>query len=52
VLRNPSIAVALTDHGGHCGFVQERSGTYDGYWAEREIVDFLLQHCHQPSGPA
>jgi len=41
VLRNPHIAVALTEHGGHCGFIEEGSGTYDGYWAEREIIEFL-----------
>jgi predicted alpha/beta-fold hydrolase len=45
VLGNPNIIVALTGHGGHCGFVEERWGNYDGYWAEREIVEFLLQHC-------
>jgi predicted alpha/beta-fold hydrolase len=45
VLGNPRVTVALTEHGGHCGFVEARSGTYDGYWAEREIVEFLQQHC-------
>jgi uncharacterized protein len=46
VRGNAHIAVALTPYGGHCGFVEARAGMYDGYWAEREIVDFLLQHCH------
>jgi predicted alpha/beta-fold hydrolase len=43
VLRNRHITVVLTDHGGHCGFVEEASGAYDGYWAEREVVDFLIR---------
>jgi predicted alpha/beta-fold hydrolase len=45
VSGNPHITVALPEHGGHCGFVEERAGTYDGYWAEREVVDFLRLHC-------
>ena len=45
VLRNSHIRVRLAPHGGHCGFVEERSGSYDGYWAEREVVEFLQQHC-------
>ena len=47
VLRNPHVTVALTDHGGHCGFVEERAGDYDGYWAEREVVEFLRGHCRR-----
>ena len=45
VSGNPHITVALTRRGGHCGFVEERAGSYDGYWAEREVVAFLRQHC-------
>jgi predicted alpha/beta-fold hydrolase len=45
VLGNPYVKVALTRHGGHCGFVEERSAGYDGYWAEREAVEFLQRHC-------
>jgi predicted alpha/beta-fold hydrolase len=45
VTRNRNISVLLTDHGGHCGFVEEASAGYDGYWAEREIVRFLGVHC-------
>ena len=41
VRRNKNITVVVTPHGGHCGFVEERNGGYDGYWAEREIVEFL-----------
>lgn len=45
VANNRHITVHLIPHGGHCGFVEERNGVYDGYWAEREIVDFLKKHC-------
>jgi predicted alpha/beta-fold hydrolase len=41
VAANPNITLALTAHGGHCGFVEEPGPGYDGYWAEREIVEFL-----------
>ncbi len=44
VVGNPNITVMLTDHGGHCGFVEESKGAYDGYWAEREIIDFIKTH--------
>jgi predicted alpha/beta-fold hydrolase len=44
VLGNKHIEVRLTKHGGHCGFVEERLGGYDGYWAEREVVDFISEH--------
>ena len=30
----------VTPHGGHCGFLSDASATDDGYWAERQIVDF------------
>jgi len=30
-------------HGGHCGFVGEKSAATDGYWAEDQIVDFVAQ---------
>jgi predicted alpha/beta-fold hydrolase len=45
VLRNPHLTVRLTPNGGHCGFVEEAHGVYDGYWAEREIVTFLQERC-------
>jgi predicted alpha/beta-fold hydrolase len=45
VKGNRHITVLMPAHGGHCGFVGERNGVYDGYWAEREIVSFLNQHC-------
>jgi predicted alpha/beta-fold hydrolase len=44
VTGNPHITLALEAHGGHCGFVGDADGDYDGYWAEREIVDFATAH--------
>jgi predicted alpha/beta-fold hydrolase len=41
VTRNPCIDLKISAHGGHCGFVGERSADDDGYWAENEIVEFL-----------
>jgi predicted alpha/beta-fold hydrolase len=38
---NPNVTVVVTRHGGHCGFLAAPNGTGDdGYWAERQIVDF------------
>lgn len=45
VRRNPNITLKLTPHGGHCGFIEQSRAGYDGYWAEREIVEFLNKHC-------
>lgn len=41
VARNQNITLKLTEHGGHCGFVEQPCPGYDGYWAEREIIAFL-----------
>jgi len=38
---NPFIELHLCEHGGHCGFIGERSGEDDGYWAEKMIVEFV-----------
>jgi uncharacterized protein len=43
VVNNRNITVTLTPHGGHCGFVEESTANYDGYWAEREIIEFVRQ---------
>jgi uncharacterized protein len=41
VTTNPHITVELSAHGGHCAFVAEANGNgFDGYWAERRIVEF------------
>ncbi len=44
VTGNPHITVALSAHGGHCGFIGPRSDTDDGYWAEQTIVRFVAEH--------
>jgi predicted alpha/beta-fold hydrolase len=41
VTGNPHIDLRINPHGGHCGFVAERSANDDGYWAENEIVEFV-----------
>ena len=41
VTANPSITLRITRYGGHCGYVEQPLDGYDGYWAEREIVDFV-----------
>ena len=44
VVNNPFVNVVVTRHGGHCAFVEEGDGVYDGYWAEREVVRFVTSH--------
>ena len=41
VIGNPSVHLLICDHGGHCGFVGPAAGEDDGYWAERQIVEFV-----------
>jgi predicted alpha/beta-fold hydrolase len=41
VTGNPHIDLRMSAHGGHCGFVGARSADDDGYWAEKQIVDFV-----------
>ena len=41
VTSNPHIHTIITVHGGHCGFVGTPNG-YDGYWAEKTVIDFLV----------
>lgn len=43
VLANPCITFVETQHGGHCAFLAAADG-YDGRWAERQILHFLLKH--------
>jgi predicted alpha/beta-fold hydrolase len=42
--NNPNIELAISAHGGHCGFVGPASAEDDGYWAENQIVDFVTRH--------
>jgi uncharacterized protein len=44
VATNPNITVVITPSGGHCAYVEPSNGSYDGYWAEREIVRFVDAH--------
>ena len=41
ITGNPHIQLAVCEHGGHCGFVGPASAEDDGYWAERQIVEFV-----------
>ncbi len=43
ITANPHLTTVVTPHGGHCAFVEEPNG-YDGYFAERTVVDFLAAH--------
>lgn len=40
VASNPFVRLVITPHGGHCGFVSDATAADDGYWAERQIVEF------------
>ena len=43
VTANPAITTVITREGGHCAFVEQSDGRYDGYWAEREVVRFATE---------
>ena len=45
LLSNRNITYIETEDGGHCAFVGERDrdSSYDGRWAEREVVEFAKQ---------
>ena len=45
LLANRNITYIETEDGGHCAFVGERDDdpTFDGRWAEREVVEFAKQ---------
>ncbi len=45
LVTNPNIIYVETEDGGHCAFIGERDGdaSYDGRWAEREVVEFAKQ---------
>jgi predicted alpha/beta-fold hydrolase len=37
--KNPAIQYVTPEHGGHCGFISNRSGA-ERFWAEQRIVEF------------
>jgi predicted alpha/beta-fold hydrolase len=41
LLANQRVRLVETMHGGHCAFLAPAAG-YDGYWAEKVLLDFLL----------
>jgi predicted alpha/beta-fold hydrolase len=41
LLANHNVRLVETVHGGHCAFLAPASG-YDGYWAEKVLLDFLF----------
>ena len=41
LLANQRVRLVETPHGGHCAFLAAATG-YDGYWAEKVLLDFLL----------
>ncbi len=44
LLSNRNITYLETEDGGHCAFVGDGDGSsYDGRWAEREVVEFAKQ---------
>lgn len=43
LLANPHVTMIETTRGGHCAFLAEPNG-YDGRWAERQIIQFLLRY--------
>lgn len=40
IAQNPHITFIETADGGHCSFIAAPNG-YDGFWAEKKIVDYL-----------
>jgi len=48
VVANRNIHYLETPYGGHCAFIAAPNG-YDGYWAERQLVDFFWRNCRNGS---
>lgn len=43
LLENRSITLVEPAHGGHCAFLEEPSAGYDGYYAERLLLQFVKE---------
>ena len=41
LIDNPCVSFIETQHGGHCAFLASAT-EYDGYWAEKTLLGFLL----------
>lgn len=41
---NGNVTLVETEHGGHCAFLAP-AGDYDGYWAEKTLLGFLMDTC-------
>jgi predicted alpha/beta-fold hydrolase len=41
--HNPNVTFIETHHGGHCAFLASANG-YDGRWAERSAIQFILRN--------
>ncbi len=52
VQSNPHLRVVITKDGGHCGFVAEPENGDDGYWAEREILNFARERTGATAAPS
>ncbi len=52
VQSNPHLRVVITKDGGHCGFIAEPENGDDGYWAEREILNFARERTGATAAPS
>lgn len=48
---NPNIEYVSAAHGGHCAFLEDETPSYDGRWAEKQIIEFL-QRVVSHGGPS
>lgn len=47
LLANRNMLLLEPKHGGHCAFLEDPAAPYDGYWAERVILEFVKQRTAQ-----
>ena len=43
IAANEHITLLQPAHGGHCAFLEDAAPGYDGYWAERTLMQFVKQ---------